>query len=130
MLMLFGFDFYWQMTWILIVVSGALIWLFGRPGIHIGASALITAYWGFLVIDAFFHTNSLLNLAIGFICVYYFFGIFLGVFPTEDRVSWEGHLMGLISGIGVYMLTYYFPWMHQKLIQPPYWIQFPFNPHQ
>lgn len=129
MLMFYGFAFYWQITWILIIVSGALIWLFGRPGIHVGASALITAYWGFLVIDAFFHTNSILNIAIGFICVYYFFGIFLGIFPTKDRVSWEGHLMGLIAGIGVYMLAYFSPWVHQLFVEPPYWIRVPMNIH-
>lgn len=125
MLMFYGFAFYWQMTWILIAVSGSLIWAFGRQGIHIGASALITAYWGFLVVDAFFHTSSILNLAIGFICVYYFFGIFLGIFPTEDQVSWEGHLLGLVGGGGVYLITYYIPWFHQKLVEPPYWIRVP-----
>lgn len=125
MLMFYGFAFYWQITWILIVVSGSLIWILGRPGIHIGASALITSYWGFLVVDALFHTNSILNLAIGFICVYYFLSIFLGIFPTEDQISWEGHLLGLLGGIGVYLLTYYVPWFHQKWVEPPYWIKVP-----
>lgn len=127
MLMFYGFGFYWQMTWILIVASGFLIWLFGRPGIHVGASALITAYWGFLVIDAFFHSNSILNLAIGLICIYYFFGIFLGIFPTEDKVSWEGHLLGLLAGLGVYLLAYFIPFFHQILVESPYWIKVPMD---
>ena len=99
MLMLYGFDFYYQISVVLIIFSGSLIWLFARPGVHVGASALITAYWGFLVTDSLFKSNSILNIATGFICVYYFFGIFFGIFPSQKRVSWEGHLFGLIAGV-------------------------------
>ncbi len=125
MLMVYGYEFYWQISWVLIVVSGSLIWLFARPGIHIGASALVTAYWGFLVTDALLNTNSILNLAIGFICIYYFIGIFIGIFPSEDRVSWEGHLMGLITGMGIYLLGHYLPFFHQVIFERPYWIKAP-----
>jgi membrane associated rhomboid family serine protease len=99
-----GFAFYWQLLWLLIFISGSGIWLFGRKGIHIGASALVTALWGFLVMDMFYHP-SILSILNGVICVYYFFGIFLGIFPSEDKVSWEGHLIGLISGAGLYWLA-------------------------
>ena len=120
MLMIFGYDFYWHITCILILTSGLLIWLFGRPGIHIGASALITAYWGFLVTDAFLNPHNIMNLAIGFICIYYFIGIFLGIFPSEDRVSWEGHLMGLIAGVLVYLMGYFIPTLHPYIFERPY----------
>lgn len=36
---------------------------------------------------------------LGFICIYYFAGIFLGIFPGQKGVSWEGHLFGLIAGL-------------------------------
>lgn len=125
MLMLYGFEFYWQITWVLIITSGVLIWLFARPGIHVGASSLITAYWGFLVTNAFYSPSNIINIAIGFICIYYFIGIFIGIFPSQDRVSWEGHLFGLISGIIVYLLAYYIPLMHKLLFEQPYWLSIP-----
>lgn len=105
-----GFAFYWQLLWLLIVISGIGIWLFGRKGIHIGASALVTALWGFLVMDMFYNP-TILSVLNGVICIYYFFGIFLGIFPNEDKVSWEGHLIGLISGAGLYWLA-----IHMKSI--------------
>jgi membrane associated rhomboid family serine protease len=125
MLIFYGFDFYWQISWILIIFSGLLTWVFARPGIHIGSSALVTAYWGFLVTNSFYDPSHIINLAIGFICVYYFIGIFIGIFPSQDKVSWEGHLMGLTSGIIVYLLAYYFPFFHHLLFEAPYWIPIP-----
>lgn len=110
----YGVDFYWNLTWILIIYSGLITWLFARPGIHIGASGLITAYWGFLVIEAYINHN-VFNVAAGFVCVYYFMGIFVGIFPSQDRVSWEGHLFGLIAGITTYLTCYNFPFIGHLL---------------
>lgn len=124
MLMLYGFDFYWEITWALLLLSGGLIWGFARPGIHIGASALITAYWGFLVADMFYHP-SIISILVGIICIYYFMGIFLGIFPEEEKVSWEGHLLGLISGIGLYLGAYYIPFLHHLIFEKPFWLSPP-----
>ena len=88
LLLAFGYDFYWNITWILILYSGSLIWLFARPGIHIGASALITAYWGFLVTQIFFNQADIYYWFTSFICVYYLAGIFFGIFPSSADVSW------------------------------------------
>lgn len=117
----YGFDFYWNISWILIVYSGFITWLFARPGIHIGASGLITAYWGFLVVEAFMNHN-IFNFSAGFVCVYYFIGIFFGIFPSQDRVSWEGHLFGLFAGVSTYLTGYYFPSIGKILFYPPYLI--------
>lgn len=119
-LMVFGFDFYLNISVILIVLSGTLIWCFARPGVHIGASALITAYWGFLVTEAFLGGSDNINNFIGFICLYYFTGIFFGIFPREEQVSWEGHLLGLISGVGIYIAAYYIPAIHHQIFDRPY----------
>ena len=118
--MVFGFDFYLNISVILIVLSGTLIWCFARPGVHIGASALITAYWGFLVTEAFLGGSDNINNFIGFICLYYFTGIFFGIFPREEQVSWEGHLLGLISGVGIYIAAYYIPAIHHQIFDRPY----------
>lgn len=83
------------MTW---VGSGLLVWLFGRQALHVGMSAVITGYFGYLLVEAF-RSPSLLSILLAVIMLYYFGGIFLGIFPQEEKVSWEGHLFGLICGI-------------------------------
>lgn len=82
------------------LISGLGVWLFGQAGLHIGASGLITGYWGFLLYNAYQH-SSLTNILLGLICLYYFFGIFLGLFPGQKGVSWVGHVCGLLAGLAV-----------------------------
>lgn len=80
------------------LISGFLIWCFAKPGLHIGASAVITGYWSLLVSNIA-EQGGLTAIILGVISLYYFAGIFLGVFPGKKGVSWEGHLFGLIAGI-------------------------------
>jgi membrane associated rhomboid family serine protease len=127
LLLAFGPEFYWNITWILILSSGGLTWLFARPGIHIGASGLITAYWGFLVTQAIMGTFQLYHFMIGFICIYYFFGIFFGIFPRNAQVSWEGHLFGLIAGILTYLIGYQFSYFSHFILSPPYLFNCPLH---
>jgi membrane associated rhomboid family serine protease len=94
-----------QVTISIILISGILIWLFGRRAIHIGASALVTGYWGYLLINAY-HQPSLLAIGVAFVCVYYFGGLFFGLFPSAEKVSWEGHLCGCVAGVAT---NYLFP---------------------
>jgi len=82
----------------IILISGALTWLFGRPAIHVGASAVITGYWSYLVFNMY-EQGGITVIILGFICLYYFAGIFFGILPLRKGVSWEGHLFGLIAGV-------------------------------
>ncbi len=100
-----GLDVYINVTIYISLMSGLLIWLFGRSALHIGASSLITGYWSFLMLNAYIQGGAL-TIFLAIICAYYFAGIFLGIFPSEKGVSWEGHLFGLIAGVLVnYGLT-------------------------
>ena len=85
-------------TCAIILLSGVLTWLFGRDAIHVGASGVITGYWGFLVFLMIQHP-TVLSVVLGIICVYYFAGILFGILPLRESTSWEGHLFGLIAGI-------------------------------
>lgn len=97
-ILLNGLDYFLTVTIVITLMSGFLIWCFAKPGIHIGASALITGYWGLLVCNIY-QQGTLMAVFLGIICIYYFAGIFFGVFPSKKGVSWEGHLFGLLSGI-------------------------------
>ncbi len=100
-----GIDYYLAATVLITLISGLLIWCFAKPGLHVGASAVITGYWA-LIVSGIYHEGSITAIILGIISLYYFTGIFLGVFPGKKGVSWEGHLFGLIAGFVVsYLLA-------------------------
>lgn len=109
-LLMHGVTYFLAASSFITIVSGLLIWCFAKPAVHIGASALITGYWGLLVCDAF-SQPTMTTIILGVISVYYFIGIFYGIFPSKKGVSWEGHLLGLVAGIGAnYWLSSSFTW--------------------
>ena len=95
-----GLIYFVQVTLFIILLSGVLIWCFAKPGIHIGASAVITGYWALLVCNIY-REGTFTAVILGIISLYYFAGIFLGVFPGKKGVSWEGHLFGLVAGFAI-----------------------------
>lgn len=99
----FGFDVFINSSISIIIIEGFLVWIFARPGIHIGASSLICGYFSFLLIAAYYHPGAS-SILIASITIYYFGSIFFGIFPSEAKTSWEAHLFGFLAGI----ITYYF----------------------
>lgn len=90
-------TFYYA-TAIIVLLSGFSVWCIGRRGIHIGASALISGYFGFVLAIAY-QKPTFTTLFCAVIAFYYFGGILLSLFPTEEKTSWEGHLTGFLSGL-------------------------------
>jgi|SRR3990167_1771370 len=93
-----GLKCYLFVTVTITLISGFLVWCFGKKGLHIGASGLISGYWGFLVMNIY-HGGGVLSIILGVVSLYYFAAIFFGIFPSEKGVSWEGHLFGLLAGV-------------------------------
>lgn len=111
-----GLSYYLLVTLMITVLSGFAIWCFAKPGLHIGASALITGYWGFLISNIY-QNGTLTTIILGLLSLYYFAGIFLGIFPREKGVSWQGHLFGLLAGLATsYLLKLYPPQAILRLI--------------
>jgi len=81
-----------------ILFGGALTWLFARHAAHIGASGLVFCYFGYLSSLAYFRRN-IGTLLLSVICILAYGGMIRGILPTS-AVSWEGHLAGLLTGIG------------------------------
>lgn len=98
-----GMQQFLMVSLYIIIGSGILLWILGRRGIHIGASSLISGYFGYLITNAYRHP-SISAIILAAICLYYFSSILLGLFPQEDKVSWEGHVFGFITGIAVALL--------------------------
>ena len=99
-----GIVFFLQISFLLMLLSGLLIWCFAPSGLYIGASAIITGYWSYLLAHAYYQ-NSATTIILACVCLYYFMGIFYSIFPGKKHVAWQGHLFGLLSGL---ILAYYF----------------------
>ncbi|CAM3448797.1 rhomboid family intramembrane serine protease [Pontibacter korlensis] len=80
------------------VLSGVLTWLIGRQAYHIGASGVVYGLAGFLLFNGFLRQNRG-AMAVSLAVLFLYSGLFYGLFPGEERVSWEGHVAGLVSGL-------------------------------
>ncbi|MCL5261146.1 MAG: rhomboid family intramembrane serine protease [Gammaproteobacteria bacterium] len=102
-----GQTAFFFVTICIIISSGLLIWLFGKNGIHIGASSVIMGYFGFLLAESYFEFNAKAIIVAG-VCIYYFGGLFIALLPSvKKNVSWEGHVFGFIAGVGTAFLAPY-----------------------
>ena len=82
----------------LFFISGFWLWIIGRPLFHVGASGIIYALASFLFVSGIIRKNSKLA-AISMIVVFLYGSMIWGILPTDDTVSWEGHLSGFMAGI-------------------------------
>lgn len=97
----------WLVVASIIILSGGLLWLFGRSALHIGASGLVFGLITFLIAAGWFE-RRLLAVVIAVITAVLFGGVLLtGVLPTAGaNVSWDGHLCGAVAGVlTAYALT-------------------------
>lgn len=94
----FGNKRFVQVSILLILMTGTLVWLFGRAAIHIGASGVIYGYFGYLLLAGIL-SGRLFLAAISILIGIFYGTMIFGVLPSYPYVSWESHLFGFISGI-------------------------------
>lgn len=84
-------------AWVLLfILPGALLWLWGRPGEHIGASALAYGWFHFLLGMGLWRRDR--AAIAGMLVAVFLFGGMFWVFLAPQGVSWEGHLAGAVAG--------------------------------
>lgn len=88
----------------IIIVSGILLWIFGRAGYHVGASGLLYGYFGYLLLAGWL-SNSFLLLSISIGIAILYGSVIWGVLPQQEGVSWEGHLFGWFNGLAFAWIT-------------------------
>jgi len=98
LILLNGRTSFIKSTVLIVLAGGAGIWLIGRSAHHVGASALIFGYFGYLLARGIFD-RRLKSLLLAFVAVAAYGGLFWGMLPTVSYVSWEGHLCGFLAGI-------------------------------
>ena len=101
------FYFYRELSWKILLygllATGILTWIIGRPAYHIGASGVIYLLAGFLFFKGIFSRHYRL-VALSLIVVFLYGGLLWYVAPIDPKISWEGHLSGLLSGLAFAMI--------------------------
>jgi membrane associated rhomboid family serine protease len=86
------------------LASGFWVWIVGREAYHIGSSGLVYGLLMFIFWGGILRKNPR-SLAISLIIFFLYGGMIYGLFPIDDTVSWESHIMGSVAGI---FLAFYF----------------------
>ena len=95
------FYFYRDMAWKIIIwgilCSGFLTWIIGRPSYHLGASGLIYVLVSFIFFKGI-QVSNYRFVALSLLVVFLYGSMIWYVFPIDEKISWEGHLSGFITG--------------------------------
>ena len=102
-----------------LLLSGLLTWIIARPSYHIGASGIVYLLVSFIFFSGIFRKYYRLT-ALSLIVVFLYGGMVWYIFPTEERISWEGHLSGFLVG-------FIFSYLYRKMGPQPEKFQFTKN---
>ncbi len=87
-----------KVTFFIMLLTGILVWLFARNGVHAGASGLVLGYFGYLLSSAYFQ-RSIKNIILAVMTVLIYGGIVISLVDFRDSISFEGHIFGFLAGI-------------------------------
>lgn len=96
-------------------ISGIILFFLApNASIHIGASTWSYSFAGFLSTLAFLHPNRKLLSLFFIICLWYG-SMWWGIFPIDPRISYQGHISGLTTGVLVALLGRDF-WLNRMFV--------------
>jgi membrane associated rhomboid family serine protease len=97
-------KYFWGIFLSCYLLTGLMVWLFGREVYHIGISGVVYALVSFLFFIGIFVRN-LVSIVLSLVVLVMYSGMAAGLFPTEEilkmNISWESHLMGAMVGAGI-----------------------------
>jgi membrane associated rhomboid family serine protease len=83
----------------LYLLTGLAVWIFARGNTyHIGASGVVYGLVSFVFWMGIFR-RSVKAIILALIVTVLYSGMFLGVLPNQEGISWESHLLGGLVGI-------------------------------
>lgn len=82
------------------ILTGISLWFFAtnKGAYHIGMSGLVYMLAGFLFTSGVLRKFLPLQ-AISLFVVFLYGSMIWGIFPMQEKVSWEGHFMGMCIGV-------------------------------
>lgn len=85
------------LSWLL---TGLGVWVIAanKGSFHVGISGIIYALATFIFVSGYLRKYLPLQ-AMALFVAFMYGGMVWGVFPTSERISWEGHLSGAIVGL-------------------------------
>lgn len=89
---------FWLVTVVIMIVGSLGTWFIGSTGNHLGASGLVTGYFGYIIARGPLSenvTDTMLGLLVGL----FYFGIFRMVFRRTKGVSNVMHFFGFLGGL-------------------------------
>ena len=89
---------FWIATILGTVLGGMGVWLMGRSTVHVGASGVIFAYFGYLVTTGWYD-RRFGAILLSVLVILIWGSMVFGLFPTQAGVSWEMHLFGFLTGV-------------------------------
>ena len=79
------------------LILGFITWLIGRDSFHIGASGIVYLLFGFTFLGGILSKHYRLT-AVSFMVIFLYGSMIWYIFPMDEKISWEGHLSGLLTG--------------------------------
>jgi membrane associated rhomboid family serine protease len=80
------------------LITGLITWIIARKSYHIGASGIIYLLFSFIFFSGVFRRNYRL-IAVSLVVIFLYGSMVWYLLPVEERISWEGHLSGFVTGI-------------------------------
>lgn len=82
---------------VVVLLGGLLVWLFGRDGLHVGASGWVFGLWAWLLARAWYR-RSWRNLLVAGVVLLLYGGLVFGLLPGRGA-SFESHIAGALAGL-------------------------------
>jgi membrane associated rhomboid family serine protease len=93
-------EFAWRSVLWIWALTGLWVWLGAVSAFHIGASGLVYGFVSFLFFSGILRWETR-SVAISILVAFLYGGMVWGIFPTQEKVSWESHLFGAIAGVAI-----------------------------
>ena len=94
-----GLGRFLGITGLIALISGLGVWFTGDPGtVVVGASGVIFGYLGYLLVRGIVE-RSLWGVAVGVVVGLLYGAQLVLLVPTDERISWQGHLFGFVGGV-------------------------------
>lgn len=84
--------------WMIYFLTGICVWVLAREVSHIGASGVVYGLVAFIFWNGIFR-RSLRSIILAAVVLLLYSGMFFGILPDQEGISWESHLLGSLAGI-------------------------------